>query len=86
MSLSLPKSWRVSFLLEFEVFHYPWITFLVTPLRLAKLDAELNALKAMVDNAMSYFYPSKSSFAIRTPQMLDGLLNQSQENILANMR
>jgi hypothetical protein len=40
----------------------------------------------MVDNAMSYFYPSESSSAIRTPQMLDSLPNRSREIILANMR
>jgi hypothetical protein len=68
------------------VFHYPWITSLLTPLWLAELDAELNALKAMVDNTMSFFYTGESSSAIHTPQMLDSLPNRSQEIILANMR
>jgi hypothetical protein len=40
----------------------------------------------MVDNAVSFFYPSESSSTIRKPQMLDSLPNRSQDIILANMR
>jgi hypothetical protein len=40
----------------------------------------------MVDNAVSFFYPTVSSSANRTPEMLDSLSNKSQEIILANMQ
>jgi hypothetical protein len=33
------------------------------PLQLAESDAELNALKAMVENVIAFFYPGKSSSA-----------------------
>jgi hypothetical protein len=69
--LGLPKTCRVSSLHEFEVFHFTWIIFLLTPLRLTESDAELNALQAMVDNAVSLFYASESSSANCTPQMLE---------------
>jgi hypothetical protein len=39
----------------------------------------------MVNNAVTFFYPSESSSNTRAPQMLDNLLNQSREIILANM-
>jgi hypothetical protein len=39
----------------------------------------------MVDNAITYFYPSGSSSTARTPQMIDSLPSQSWEIILANM-
>jgi hypothetical protein len=60
--------------------------FLLSPLRLAESDAELNALKAMVNNAVAFFYLDKSSSNTHAPQMLDSLLTQSQEIILAIMR
>jgi hypothetical protein len=59
--------------------------FLLSPLRLAKSDTELNALKAMVNNVISFFYPGESSSASHTPQMLDNLPNRSREIILMNM-
>jgi hypothetical protein len=59
---------------------------LLSPLRLTESNAKLNALKAMVNNAVAFFYPGDSSFDAHTPQMLDCLLSQSQEIILANMR
>jgi hypothetical protein len=31
------------------------------------LDAELNALKAMVNNVIAFFYPGESSFEARPP-------------------
>jgi hypothetical protein len=49
------------------------------------LDAELNALKAMVNNVIAFFYPGESSFEAR-PQMLDSLPTRSREIILTNMR
>jgi hypothetical protein len=85
-SLNLPKNWKVSSLLKFQLFHYPWITSLLTLLRLIELDAELNALKAMVDNVVPFFYPGESSSATRTPQVLDSLSNHSWEIVLANMQ
>jgi hypothetical protein len=60
--------------------------FLLSPLRLAESDAELNALKAMVNSAVAFFYLDKSSSNTHAPQMLDSLLTQSQEIILAIMR
>jgi hypothetical protein len=60
--------------------------FLTDPLRLIESDAELNALKVMVDNAVVFFYPGESSCEARTPQMLDSLSTRSWEIILANMR
>jgi hypothetical protein len=50
------------------------------------LDAELNALKAVVDNAIAFFYPGESSSGSRPPLMLDILPTRSQEIILANMK
>jgi hypothetical protein len=50
------------------------------------LDAKLNALKAMVDNAMAFFFLGESSSGRRAPQMLDSLLTRSREIILANMK
>jgi hypothetical protein len=40
----------------------------------------------MLDNVVSFFYLGESSFAIRTPLILDSLPNRSREIILANMR
>jgi hypothetical protein len=67
------------------VSHYPWITLLLTPLQLVESDAELNALNAMVDNVVAYFYPGGLS-NVRAPQMLDNMSGRSQEIIRANMQ
>jgi hypothetical protein len=40
----------------------------------------------MLDNVVSFFSLGESSFAIRTPLILDSLPNRSREIILANMR
>jgi hypothetical protein len=40
---------------------------LLTPLRLTETDAELNALKAMVENVVVFFYPNGSSSASLAP-------------------
>jgi hypothetical protein len=40
----------------------------------------------MVNNAVTFFYPSESSSNARAPQMLDSMPSRSQEIILANMR
>jgi hypothetical protein len=66
--------------------NYPLTFLLLTPLRLTESDAELNALKAMVDNAVAFFYTGESSSEARSLQMLDSLSSRSQEIILANMR
>jgi hypothetical protein len=66
--------------------NYPLTFLLLTPLRLIESDAELNALKAMVDNAVAFFYTGESSSEARSLQMLDSLSSRSQEIILANMR
>jgi hypothetical protein len=50
-----------------------------------EFDAELNALKAMVDNTITFFYPGESSIRARAPQMLDSLPSRPREIILANM-
>jgi hypothetical protein len=60
--------------------------FLMTPLQLAESDAELNALKVMVDNVVAFFYPGESSSEVCAPQMLDRLPMRSREIILTNMR
>jgi hypothetical protein len=60
--------------------------FLLSSLRLAESDAELNALKAMVNNVVAFFYSGESSSNARAPQMLDSLPGRSREIILANMR
>jgi hypothetical protein len=39
-----------------------------------------------VENIVTFFHPGDSSIAARAPQMLDGLLTQSREIILANMK
>jgi hypothetical protein len=59
---------------------------ILTPLQLIESDAELNTLKAMVENVVAFFYPNDSSFASRAPQLLDGLPTRSQEVIPANMK
>jgi hypothetical protein len=51
--------------------------FLMFPLRLIESDAELNVLKAVVNNVVAFFYPGESSFYARGPQMLDSLPSQS---------
>jgi hypothetical protein len=40
----------------------------------------------MVKKAVSFFYPKDPSSDVQTPQLLDGLLNQCREVILANMK
>jgi hypothetical protein len=45
----------------------------LTLLRLVESDAELNALKQMVENIVAFFYPGDSSTDARAPQLLDGL-------------
>jgi hypothetical protein len=50
------------------------------------LDAKLNALKAMVDNAIAFFYPAESCSGSHAPQMLDSLPIRSLEISLANMK
>jgi hypothetical protein len=59
--------------------------FCLTPLRLTESDNELNALKMMVGNAMTFFYLGESS-SEAPPQMLDSLPTRSREIILSNMR
>jgi hypothetical protein len=59
---------------------------LLTLLRLAESDVELNALKALVENVVPFFYPGDSSTAARAPQILDGMPTQSREIILTNMK
>jgi hypothetical protein len=77
---------KVSSLGRFRTFYHSWDIFWLTSLQLAESDAELNALKVMVDNAISFFYPSESSSGSRAPQMLDSLLTGSWEIILINMK
>jgi hypothetical protein len=59
--------------------------FLLSQLQLTESDAELNTLKAMVNNVVALFYPGKSSFNAHAPQMLDGLPSLSREIILRNL-
>jgi hypothetical protein len=59
---------------------------LLTPLRLIEFDAELNTLKAMVENVVALFYTNNPSLATCDPQLLDGLPTWSREVILANMK
>jgi hypothetical protein len=47
--------------------------FLLSPLQLTELDAELNALKAMVNNVVAFFYLGQFSFDACAPQMLNSL-------------
>jgi hypothetical protein len=80
-----PKNWRVSLLTELK--HLLSLeSFLLFPLRLIESDAELNALRAMVNNAVTFFYPSESFSNTHAPHMLDSLPSQSREIILANMQ
>jgi hypothetical protein len=46
----------------------------------------LQALKAMVENVVAYFYPDDSDSTARAPVLLDGLSIRSREVILSNMR
>jgi hypothetical protein len=66
---------------KFPLFPKPWfmldISPVVTPLRLAESDAELIAIKAMVENAIAFLYPSDSSTTAQATQMLDSLSNRS---------
>jgi hypothetical protein len=59
---------------------------LLTPLLLVESDNKLKALKAMVENAVTFFYPGDFSTSARAPQMLNGLPTQSREIILVNMK
>jgi hypothetical protein len=58
----------------------------LTPRWPAESEAELSALKVMVDNVIAFFYPGESSSEAHAHQMLDSLPNRSWEFILANMR
>jgi hypothetical protein len=69
-----------------RIVYHSWTIFWLTPLWLAESNAELNALKAMVDHVVAFFYLGESSSKARTPQMLDSLPTRSQEIILAKMR
>jgi hypothetical protein len=60
--------------------------FLLSPLQLVESDIELNALKAMVNNAVAFFYLGESSSNVHAPQILDSLPTRSRDIILANMR
>jgi hypothetical protein len=53
------------------------LNLLLTPLQLTEFDAQFNALKAMVENAVAFFYPNNHSTIALAPQLLDGLLAQS---------
>jgi hypothetical protein len=75
---NLPLSPKLWFMLD--------IFSLLTPLWLIESDVELNALKAMVENTFSFFYPSDSSTITQAPQMLDSLPTRSREIILTNMK
>jgi hypothetical protein len=59
---------------------------ILTPLWLVESDVELDALKAMVENAVALFYPDDPSTSPRAPQLLDVLSTQSQVVILTNMK
>jgi hypothetical protein len=43
------------------VFNVIFLLSLLTLLRLVEIDAELNALKEMVENVVAFFYPGDSS-------------------------
>jgi hypothetical protein len=58
----------------------------LTLLWLTESNAELNALKVMVENVIAFFYLGESASRVRTPHMLDSLPKRSQEIILTNMR
>jgi hypothetical protein len=73
-------------LVIFGVFYFSLITLWLTPLQLTELDAKLNALKAMVDNAVAFSTLVNPPLNWAPPQMLDSLPTRSQEIILANMR
>jgi hypothetical protein len=47
--------------------------FLLSPLRLTESDAEINALKAMVNYVVAFFYPCEPSSNAHAPQMFDNL-------------
>jgi hypothetical protein len=59
---------------------------LLTSLQLTETNAELNTLKAMVENIVAFFYPSDPSSAARASELLDGLLTRCREVILPNMK
>jgi hypothetical protein len=61
---------------------FPWLTLFW----LAESDAELNTLKAMVENAITFFYLNDSSTTTRAPQMLYSLLTQSRDILVTNMK
>jgi hypothetical protein len=64
----------------------PFLKHFLTLLRLTESDAELNALKVMVDYAVAFFYPGESSSETQAPHMLDSLPTRSRDIILTNMR
>jgi hypothetical protein len=57
----------------------------LTLLRLIESDGELTTLKAIVGNAIAFFYLGESTDS-HAPQMLDNLPTRSWEIILTNMK
>jgi hypothetical protein len=51
-----------------RTFYHSWTIFWLTSLWLAESDVELNALKAMVNNVVAFFYPGESSSGVRAPR------------------
>jgi hypothetical protein len=68
----------------------PWfvlnVSLRLTLFQSEEYDAELNALKAMVENMIAFFYLSDFSTITQAPQMLVSLLTSSREIILTNMK
>jgi hypothetical protein len=62
------------------------VHFLTIPLQLIESDAKLNAMKAMVENAINFFYLGESSTGTCAPHMLDSLPSRSWEIILTNKK
>jgi chromosome segregation ATPase len=62
----LSKKLESKSLSRIRTLYHTWTIFWLTSLWLVELDAELNTLKAMVDNAVAFFYPGESS-EVRAP-------------------
>jgi hypothetical protein len=63
----LAKKLESKSLITFRTFYHSGTIFWLTPLWLVESDAELNALKVMMDNAVAFFYPGESSFGAWAP-------------------
>jgi hypothetical protein len=85
-SAQLTRKLESNFPWSFKALSHSLYILWLNPLWFAESDAELNALKVMVNNAVAFFYLGVSSSGTHDSQLLDSLSTRSQEIILTNMK